>query len=74
MNHGGKVERLRGNIGYLEFFNFADEELGADTVAAAMNFVNGTDALIIDMRAMAAGIRRWWRWSVLTCSVRSRYI
>ena len=56
MNHGfGKVERLRGNIGYLEFFNFADEELGADTVAASMNFVNGTDALIIDMRANGGG-------------------
>ena len=56
MNHGfGKVERLRGNIGYLEFFNFADEELGADTVAAAMNFVNGTDALIIDMRSNGGG-------------------
>ena len=56
MNHGfGKVERLRGNIGYLEFFNFADEELGADTVAAAMNFINGTDALIIDMRNNGGG-------------------
>jgi C-terminal processing protease CtpA/Prc len=56
MNHGfGQVERLRGNIGYLEFFNFADEELGADTVAAAMNFVNGTDALIIDMRNNGGG-------------------
>ena len=56
MNHGfGKVERLRGNIGYLEFFNFMDEELGADTVAAAMNFVNGTDALIIDMRSNGGG-------------------
>jgi C-terminal processing protease CtpA/Prc len=56
MNHGfGKVERLRGNIGYLEFFNFADEELGADTVAAAMNFINGTDALIIDMRSNGGG-------------------
>jgi C-terminal processing protease CtpA/Prc len=56
MNHGfGKVERLRGNIGYLEFFNFADEELGADTVAAAMNFINGTDALIIDLRANGGG-------------------
>jgi C-terminal processing protease CtpA/Prc len=56
MNHGfGKVERLPGNIGYLEFFNFADEELGADTVAAAMNFVNGTDALIIDMRRNGGG-------------------
>lgn len=56
MNHGfGKVERLRGNIGYLEFFNFMDEELGADTVAAAMNFVNNTDALIIDMRSNGGG-------------------
>src|SRR6185503_2339928 len=56
MNHGfGKVERLPGNIGYLEFFNFADEELGADTVAAAMNFINGTDALIVDMRRNGGG-------------------
>ena len=56
MNHGfAKVERLRGNIGYLEFLHFADEELGADTVAAAMNFVNGTDALIIDMRSNGGG-------------------
>src|SRR5687768_3687797 len=56
MNHGfSKVERLPGNIGYLEFLNFMDEELGADTVAAAMNFINGTDALIIDMRANGGG-------------------
>src|SRR5687767_4734370 len=56
MNHGfAKVERLRGNIGYLEFLNFMDDELGADTVAAAMNFVNGTDALIIDMRSNGGG-------------------
>jgi len=56
MNHGfTKVERLRGNIGYLEFMNFMDEELGADTVAAAMNFVNGTDALIIDLRGNGGG-------------------
>src|SRR5215217_4023071 len=56
MNHGfAKVERLPGNIGYLEFLNFMDEELGADTVAAAMNFVNGTEALIIDMRRNGGG-------------------
>lgn len=56
MNHGfAKVERLRGNIGYLEFLNFMDEELGADTVAAAMNFINGTDALIIDLRRNGGG-------------------
>ena len=56
MNHGfSKVERLPGNIGYLEFLNFMDEELGADTVAAAMNFINNTDALIIDMRNNGGG-------------------
>jgi C-terminal processing protease CtpA/Prc len=56
MNHGfSKVERLPGNIGYLEFLNFMVEELGADTVAAAMNFINGTDALIIDMRNNGGG-------------------
>ncbi|HET6977122.1 MAG TPA: S41 family peptidase [Pyrinomonadaceae bacterium] len=56
MNHGfSKVERLPGNIGYLEFLNFMDEELGADTVASAMNFVNGTNALIIDMRNNGGG-------------------
>ena len=56
LNHGfSKVERLSGNIGYLEFLNFMDEELGADTVAAAMNFINGTDALIIDMRRNGGG-------------------
>ena len=56
MNHGFvKVERLRGNLGYLEFLNFADEELGADTVAASMNFVSGTDALIIDLRGNGGG-------------------
>src|SRR5688500_19176834 len=59
MNHGfTKVERLRGNIGYLEFGHFADEELGAETVASAMNFVNGTDALIIDLRGNGGGDRK----------------
>ena len=56
MNHGfSKVERLPGNIGYLEFLNFLDPELGADTVAAAMNFITNTDALIIDMRQNGGG-------------------
>ena len=56
MNHGfTKVERLDGNIGYIDFRGFLDPDLGADTVAAAMNFVNGTDALIIDMRYNGGG-------------------
>jgi hypothetical protein len=55
-NHGfTKVERLSGNIGYIEFTGFMDHELGAETVAAAFNFVNGTDALIFDMRRNGGG-------------------
>jgi hypothetical protein len=50
-----KVERLPGNIGYIEFRGFTDAELGADTVAAAMNFVANTDALIIDLRRNGGG-------------------
>jgi retinol-binding protein 3 len=56
MNHGfNKVERLRGNTGYLEFWGFFDADIGADTVAAAMNFVADTDALIIDLRNNGGG-------------------
>ncbi len=56
MNHGfNKVERLRGNIGYLEFWGFFDADMGADTVAAAMNFIADTDALIIDLRHNGGG-------------------
>jgi C-terminal processing protease CtpA/Prc len=50
-----RVERLPGNIGYIEFRGFTDAELGADTVAAAMNFVANTDALIIDLRRNGGG-------------------
>jgi hypothetical protein len=56
MNHGfNKVERLRGNIGYIEFSGFFDETHGAETVASSMNFLNGTDALIIDLRNNGGG-------------------
>jgi retinol-binding protein 3 len=50
-----RVERLPGNIGYIEFRGFTDAELGAETVAAAMNFVANTDALIIDLRRNGGG-------------------
>lgn len=55
-NHGfEKVERLPGNIGYIRFRGFFDPELGGETVAAAMNFVANTDALIIDLRQNGGG-------------------
>lgn len=50
-----KVERLPGNIGYIKLNNFYEPELGAETVAAAMNFVANTDALIFDLRENGGG-------------------
>lgn len=56
VNHGfEKIERLRGNIGYMDFRGFFDPELGGETVAAAMNFLANTDALIIDLRQNGGG-------------------
>lgn len=50
-----KVERLAGNVGYLNFDGFDDAELCAPTVAAAMTFLAGTRALIIDLRQNGGG-------------------
>lgn len=50
-----KVENMRGNIGYIDLRGFTDPELGAETVAATMNFVANTDALIFDLRNNGGG-------------------
>jgi C-terminal processing protease CtpA/Prc len=50
-----KVERLAGNIGYVEFRGFLAPELGRDTVAAAFNFLANTDAIIFDLRKNGGG-------------------
>jgi C-terminal processing protease CtpA/Prc len=50
-----QVEWMPGNIGYIKFRGFLDPELGAETVATAMNFVNNTDALIFDLRQNGGG-------------------
>lgn len=50
-----KIERLPGNIGYIKFNGFFEPELGAETVASAMNFVANTDALIFDLRENGGG-------------------
>jgi len=56
INYGfEKVERLNGNIGYLDLRGFFDAEAGGDTVTAAMNFLSNTDALIIDLRQNGGG-------------------
>ncbi|MGE0129889.1 MAG: serine hydrolase [Blastocatellales bacterium] len=50
-----KVERLSGNIGYLDLRGFENPEFATDTAAAAMNFLANTDALIIDLRQNGGG-------------------
>lgn len=56
MNYGfQKIERLEGNIGYVDLRGFMDSQLGAKTVEAAMNFLSNTDALIFDLRYNGGG-------------------
>ncbi len=56
VNYGFEsAKRLDGNIGYIEFRGFFDPEGGKDAVAAAMNFVANTDALIFDLRRNGGG-------------------
>ena len=44
------VQRLDGNIGYIDMSYFADPTLAFDTAAAAMRMVENADAVIIDLR------------------------
>lgn len=50
-----KVERLQGNIGYIDLRGFMDPEKGAETVAAAMAFIGNTDTIIFDLRQNGGG-------------------
>jgi retinol-binding protein 3 len=50
-----KAEQLPGNVGYLKFNTFADTAMCATTASAAMTFLAGTRALIIDMRENGGG-------------------
>jgi hypothetical protein len=50
-----KVERLPGNVGYLELTGFMSPDAAARPAAAAMNFLANTDALIIDLRKNGGG-------------------
>jgi C-terminal processing protease CtpA/Prc len=50
-----RVERLPGNVGYLQVDGFMHPDVAADPAAAAMNFLANTDALIIDLRRNGGG-------------------
>ena len=50
-----KVERLPGNIGYLDFRVFASPDEAGPTAIAAMNFLAYCDAIIVDLRQNGGG-------------------
>lgn len=50
-----KLERLPGNIGYMDIRYFHRAAWGAETFQAAMRFMTNMDALIIDLRKCTGG-------------------
>jgi C-terminal processing protease CtpA/Prc len=56
MNFGiEKIERLPGNIGYLDLRNFHDAGASGEAIAAAMTLLANSDALIVDLRKNGGG-------------------
>lgn len=51
-----KAERLENNIGLVDLAVFPPASMGGDTIAAAMQVVAHTDALIIDLRRNGGGM------------------
>jgi hypothetical protein len=50
-----RIERLDGNVGYIELLGFSGSEEVAEAAVPAMNFVANTDALIFDLRRNGGG-------------------
>ena len=50
-----KVERLPGNVGYIDLHQFHKAEWGGAAAVAAMNFLENTGALIFDLRNCLGG-------------------
>jgi hypothetical protein len=50
-----QIERLDGNIGYIDLSGFYDIQYAAPTAIAAMSFLANSDALIIDLRRNTGG-------------------
>ncbi|MCP5094504.1 MAG: S41 family peptidase [Chloroflexi bacterium] len=50
-----KVERLTGNVGYIDIRYFHRPEWGGDTAVSVMNSITNTNALIIDLRQCPGG-------------------
>jgi hypothetical protein len=50
-----KIERLPGNVGYIELRRFGGTEFVGPAYTAALSLLAGTDALIIDLRRNGGG-------------------
>jgi len=50
-----RVERLDGNVGYLDLWGMTDPGIGGDAIAAAMRLVAETHVLIVDLRKGRGG-------------------
>lgn len=50
-----KIERLPGNVGYIELRGFGGPEFVGPAYTAAMSLMAGTDALILDLRRNGSG-------------------
>ena len=57
LNFGfGKLERLRGNVGYLELVNFSNlRQQSAETASALLSTLANFDAIIVDLRRNGGG-------------------
>jgi len=55
-NYGfNRIERLPGNIGYLEITEFCSPDLAGEALTKAFASLEGSDALIIDLRGNTGG-------------------
>ena len=50
-----KIERLRGNVGYLDLRSFANLDEGRETASAYLDALANFDAIIIDLRQNGGG-------------------
>jgi C-terminal processing protease CtpA/Prc len=50
-----RVERLDGNVGYMELRAFGPTDMVGEALASAMQLLSGTDALILDLRRNGGG-------------------
>jgi hypothetical protein len=57
LNFGfGKLERLRGNVGYLELVNFSElRQQSAETASTLLSTLANFDAIILDLRKNSGG-------------------